>query len=427
MLTRNLTAVYRIRISRPRALAVPAVLLAVAMGATACGGHDSKSGGSNDGKGGAGKPGSASSAAQITVTPGNNKSGVDPAAPVKVTLASGTLGSVTVTAAGKSADGVTPVEVTGALDAAKHTWTSNRTMTPGTGYTVKATGTDSSGKPTQSTSTFTTLTLTAAKVNGVTPTPLNNAVVGVGLPVSLMFDKPVTNKAAVEKALTITTTPSVPGSWGWVRTETGYDRVDWRPDAYWKPHTKITLTAKLSGIDTGDGRYLRRDVNDTFSVGTSRISYVDLKAHTMRVTENGATVKNFKVSAGKPSFPTWNGQMVVISKQSTIRMTSSSVGIATSKDSSDFYDKDVHWAVNITLSGTFTHAAPWNASKMGVENASHGCIGMNTDDAKWFFDRAVRGDLVITSGSTRATVDKGNGYGDWNLSVEQWHALSALA
>ncbi|MFJ5609240.1 Ig-like domain-containing protein [Streptomyces sp. NPDC093221] len=419
----------RIRNPRPRALAVPALLLAVAMGVTACGGHDGdKAGGSSDGKG-AGRSASADSAARITVTPAKDTADVDPAAPVKVTVEGGTLGTVTVTPEGTSKDGVTPIEVTGALDAAKHTWTSDRTMTPGTAYTVQVTAADSAGKQTRTTSAF--RTLTAAKVNGVTPTPLNNAVVGVGLPVSLAFDKPVTDKAAraaVEKALTVTTSPAVQGSWGWITDPlTGIQRVDWRPDAYWTPNTKVTLTARLSGIDTGGGRYLRRDIHDTFTIGTARISYVDLKAHTMRVTENGKTVKNFKISGGKPAFPTWNGQMVVISKQSTVRMTSSSVGIATSEDSADFYDKDVKYAVHITTSGTYTHAAPWNDAMMGVQNGSHGCIGMHTADAKWFFDRAVRGDLVITSGSTRATVDKGNGFGEWNLGKDAWRRLSALA
>ncbi|MFJ2635937.1 Ig-like domain-containing protein [Streptomyces sp. NPDC087422] len=419
----------RIRNPRPRALAVPALLLAVAMGVTACGGHDGdKAGGSSDGKG-AGRSASADSAARITVTPAKDTADVDPAAPVKVTVDGGTLGTVTVTPEGTSKDGVTPIEVTGALDAAKHTWTSDRTMTPGTAYTVQVTAADSAGKQTRTTSAF--RTLTAAKVNGVTPTPLNNAVVGVGLPVSLAFDKPVTDKAAraaVEKALTVTTSPAVQGSWGWITDPlTGIQRVDWRPDTYWTPNTKVTLTARLSGIDTGGGRYLRRDIHDTFTIGTARISYVDLKAHTMRVTENGKTVKNFKISGGKPAFPTWNGQMVVISKQSTVRMTSSSVGIATSEDSADFYDKDVKYAVHITTSGTYTHAAPWNDAMMGVQNGSHGCIGMHTADAKWFFDRAVRGDLVITSGSTRATVDKGNGFGEWNLGKDAWRRLSALA
>ncbi|MEW2519114.1 L,D-transpeptidase [Actinacidiphila alni] len=422
----------RIRTSRPRAaLAVPALLLAVAMGATACGGHDDKAGPSGagaDGKGG-GSSAPAAPGARVTITPAAKAADVDPAARIRVTVEGGTLGTVTVTPDGKANDGVTPVAVTGAPDAAEHVWTSDRTMTPGTGYTVKVTATDGTGRRTSTTSSF--RTVAAGKVNGVTATPLNDAVVGVGLPVSLAFDTPVADKtarAAVEKALTVTTTPAVPGSWGWVTDPlTGVQRVDWRPDTYWAPHTKVTLTAKLSGIDTGGHRYLRRDIHDTFTIGTARISYVDLKKHTMRVTEDGRTVANFKISGGKPAFPTWNGRMVVLSKQSTVRMTSSSVNIATSEDSADFYDKDVKYAVNITTSGTYTHAAPWNDAMMGVQNGSHGCIGMHTADAKWFFDRSVRGDLVITSGSTRATVDKGNGYGEWNLSTQAWRALSALA
>ncbi|MFG1811289.1 Ig-like domain-containing protein [Streptomyces sp. NPDC049040] len=419
---------YRIRIPRiprPRALAVPAVLLALVLGATACDSHDSSAGGDRPpGKGG----GATSTAAgpRVTVSPAAGKSGVAPGSPVTVAVAGGTLGAVTVTPQGKSSDGVDPVAVSGALDQAAHTWTSDRTMTPGTSYKVTVTAADAAGKRSQTTSTF--RTAAAAKVNGVTPTPLNNAVVGVALPVSLAFDVPVTDKAAVEKALTLTTTPAVRGSWGWLTDPlTGIQRVDWRPDTYWTTGTKVTLTAKLSGIDTGGGHFLRRDIHDTFSIGTARVSYADLAKHTMRVTENGRTVKQFKISAGSAGFPTWNGKMVVMTKQSDVRMTSASVGIATDKDAADFYDEDVKDAVRITSSGTFVHAAPWNDRYMGKENKSHGCIGMSAADAKWFFDKATRGDLVVTTGSSRAVVDKGNGYGEWNLSADQWHALSALA
>jgi len=417
-----------IRIPR-RALALPAVLLAAALAVTACGGHDGAagSGTSGDRAGSAGQDGSAATpaGAHVTVTPAADRTGVSPGAPVRVAVTGGTLAAVTVTPNGKASDGVTPVAVTGALDPARHTWTSDRTMTPGTSYTVRVTASDAAGRRSQTSSTF--ATAAAAKVNGVTPTPLNHAVVGVGLPVSLAFDKPVADRAAVEKALRITTSPAVHGSWGWLTDPTtGIQRVDWRPDGYWKPGTTVTLTARLSGIDTGGGRYLRRDIHDTFSIGTARISYVDLRQHTMRVTENGRTVKTFRISGGRPDYPTWNGRMVVMEKQSTVRMTSASVSIATSKDSADFYDEDVKDAVRITTSGTFVHAAPWNSAVMGISNASHGCIGMDTADARWFFDRATRGDLVITSGSTRATVDKANGYGEWNLTAAQWGALSAL-
>ncbi|MCZ4121428.1 L,D-transpeptidase [Streptomyces sp. H39-S7] len=411
----------RVHFARIRALAVPA-LLAVAL--TACGGG----GGDNGAKGDDSKGGDkgAPAAAPVTFSPANGKTGVDPGSPVKVSLTEGTIGAVTVTAAAKSTDGVEPVEVTGKLDAAKHSWLSDRTMTPGTAYTVKVTAADKSGTQKEQTSTFTTLA--AAKTNGVTVTPLGNAVVGVGQPVSIAFDKPVTNRAAVEKQLSVTTTPAVQGSWGWITDPlTGTQRADWRPTAYWAKGTKVTMTAKLSGLDTGGGRYLRRDVTSTFTIGTARVSKVDIKAKKMTVTEDGRTVKVINISAGKADFPTWNGRMTVISKQSTIHMTSSSVGIATNKDAADFYDKDVKMAVHLTTSGTFVHAAPWNDAKMGKENTSHGCVGMSDADAKWFFDKAVRGDVVEVTGSTRATVDKGNGYGEWNLDAAAWAKLSALS
>ncbi|MDF9815738.1 Ig-like domain-containing protein [Streptomyces sp. SPB162] len=412
----------RTSFTRIRALAVPA-LLAVVLTACGGGGGDAGAKGGSDGKGGdKGTP----TAVPVTFSPANGKTGVDPASPVKVSLAEGTIGTVTVTAAAKSTDGVEPVEVTGKLDPAKHSWQSDRTMTPGTAYTVKVTAADKSGAQKEQTSTFTTLA--AAKTNGVTVTPLGNAVVGVGQPVSIAFDKPVTNRAAVEKQLSVTTTPAVQGSWGWITDPlTGTQRVDWRPTSYWTKGTKVTMTAKLSGLDTGSGRYLRRDVTSTFTIGTARVSKVDIKAKKMTVTEDGQTVKVINISAGKPDFPTWNGRMTVISKESTIHMTSSSVGIATNKDAADFYDKDVKMAVHLTTSGTFVHAAPWNDAKMGKENTSHGCVGMSDADAKWFFDKAVRGDIVEVTGSTRATVDKGNGYGEWNLDSAAWAKLSALS
>jgi lipoprotein-anchoring transpeptidase ErfK/SrfK len=364
-------------------------------------------------------------AAVVTVTPAEGAR-VAPGAAVTVNARGGTLKRVTVLPEGKASDGVDPIEVTGALDTEHRTWTSDRTMTPGTSYTVTVVAADAAGKQRTTSSRF--RTAPAAKVNGVTPTPLNHDVVGVGLPISLAFDKPVANRAAVEMALSVTTTPQVQGSWGWLTDPlTGIQRVDWRPDAYWPSGTKVTLTARLSGIDTGGGRYLRRDVHDTFTIGTARVSYVDLAHHTMRVTENGRTVRNVKISAGSTRFPTWNGTMVVMTKQSTVRMTSASVNIATDKDSADFYDEDVHDAVRITTSGTFVHAAPWNDAWMGKANKSHGCIGLSDADAKWFFTKATRGDLVIASGSSRAVVDKANGYGEWNLTTARWHALSALA
>ncbi|GGO86600.1 L,D-transpeptidase [Wenjunlia tyrosinilytica] len=356
-------------------------------------------------------------AAQVTVTPGGAKSkDVDPGQTVKVAVEHGSLTSVEVAPAkGEGA------EVTGAWGKGRQSWHSNRTMTPGTTYVVNVVATNAAGDRTKARKTFTTRT--PQLFNSVNVVPSNGAVVGVGQPVSIAFEQPVKDRAAVERSLSVTTSPKVEGSWGWVRDPlTGVERVDWRPKEYWAKGTKVTMRAHLSGVNTGGGRYLRRDVTTTFTIGTARVSKVDLKKHTLEIFEDGTKIRTIPVSGGQDRYPTWNGTMVVLDKASMVHMTSQSVNIT------DTYDKNVPWAVHLTTSGTYAHAAPWNEplGYFGRVNMSHGCVGMSGANGKWFFERAVRGDVVEVTGSIRATVSTGNGFGDWNPTFEEWSALSAL-
>ncbi|QKV93519.1 L,D-transpeptidase [Streptomyces sp. NA02950] len=356
--------------------------------------------------------------ARISITPNSDSAAIAPDAKVKVTASHGTITKVRITPDGA---GSQAVSVTGSLSSDKNSWRSNRPMTPGTTYTVEATAANAAGRTATQHSTF--RTRAAQQVNGVTVTPSNNTTVGVGQPVSVAFDHPVTDKAAVERQLSVSTSPKTEGSWGWTKDPlTGTERVDWRPKTYWHKGTKVTLRARLSGVDTGDSRYLRRDVSSTFTIGTARVSKVDLNKHTMTVFEDGTQQKSIPISAGQPSYPTWNGKMVVLDKAPMVHMTSDSVGIA------DPYNKDVPWAVHLTTSGTYAHAAPWNEGRgyFGRVNMSHGCVGMSEADGKWFYNRATRGDVVEVTGSTRETVATGNGIGDWNLSYTAWQKLSAL-
>lgn len=359
------------------------------------------------------------SPARVTVSVGEAGGSGGPVAPdatIRVRVADGTLTEVWVTP-----DSSDAVPVTGEWEKGKRGWRSTRTMTPEATYTVHVVARNGAGRLTTERSTFRTKPVDL--VNGVNVTPTNNKVVGAGQPVSLAFDHPVKNKAAVERQLTVTTNPKTEGSWGWTKDPlTGIESVHWRPRAHWAKGTRVTLTAKLSGIDTGGARYLRRDVSTAFTTGTVRISKVDLKKHTMTVHEDGRPIRTLPISGGSPEYPTWNGTMVVLGKERLVRMTSASVNIA------DFYDKNVPWAVHLTTSGTYAHAAPWNEDKdvFGRRNTSHGCVGMTEADGKWFYDRAVRGDIVEVTGSTRGTVPTGNGFGGWNLSYDDWRKLSAL-
>ncbi|MET8509757.1 Ig-like domain-containing protein [Streptomyces sp. NPDC004787] len=357
-------------------------------------------------------------APQITVSVPDGATEEAPDTALRVTATGGTLTSVHAVPA-DDGESKAHVAVDGKLDAAHRTWTASRTFSPATTYIVHATATGPDGQPTTARSRFTTLA--PKRANRALLGPLDGQVVGVGMPVTLRFDHPVANKAAVEKRLTVNTTPHVDGSWGWVRDPlTGQERVDWRPANFWQPGTRITVTAALSGVDTGNGRYLPRDLSTTFRIGTSRITRVDLAAHQMTVSENGRTVRSLPISGGGPATPTYNGTMIVLDKVPAIRMNSQTVGLG------DAYDLNVKWAVHLTTSGTYLHAAPWNAARIGNTNASHGCIGLTTRDAHWFYDHVRPGDPVITTGSTGRTVKAGNGLGDWNLTYPEWKQRSAL-
>jgi hypothetical protein len=233
--------------------------------------------------------------------------------------------------------------------------------------------------------------------------------VGVGMPVSVTFDHPipVSERATVERELKVTA--DAEGSWGWVRDKNLFDgqRVDFRPRAYWKPGTAVT-------VRVGAGTTRR------FTVGRSLVATVDVGTHFMTVEKAGSS-RRVPITAGAPGMDTWNGTMVVSDKAARVFMNSKSVGYG------DAYAGYYYYAVHLTTSGTYLHQNPKANIYGGQRNVTHGCVGLATDGtAKRFYDEVIPGDVVKVVGS-RDTVAVGNGYGDWNLDWDQWRATSALA
>lgn len=348
----------------------------------------------------------------VTVTP----KGRQPTAgePVKVTVAGGRLTSVTVTdAKGR--------ELAGKVGADGRTWTSARKTVPGTAYAVTAVTRTQAGTTGTSRASFTTAP--ADKVNKVDWRPGAGATVGVAQPISLVFDNPVKNRADVEKQLKVTTSNNTVGSWGWMQDSSGKDRVDWRPRSYWKPGTKVTLNAELSGTDSGDGGWFVRDYTTTFTVGAQQVVKVDLDGHHLTLQRDGKAVRRIPVSGGTPGGDkrSWRGTAVLMAKEGTINMNSETVGLG------DAYDKMVDHSMRLTWSGMYAHAAPWNARHFGNANRSSGCIGMSSADAAWFYGQVRPGDpFEITGKDTKGAVAPGNGFGQWNLSWADWQRRSAL-
>ncbi|MFF8408336.1 L,D-transpeptidase [Streptomyces omiyaensis] len=389
-----------IRTSRPALAAVALVVSLTACTAQAASGPDSS---------GAPARGAAQDGPPAKVTVVDRVAGK----PVTVAAAGGTFSSVTVT----DAEGG---KLAGRSAAGGARWTSDRKAAPGTSYTVEAVTRTAGGKETTTRSTFSTEK--AERVNRLTLAPGKNTTVGIGQPLSIVFDRPVTRKADVERQLKVTTSNGTEGSWGWVTDHSGRDRVDWRPREYWKPGTRVTLEADLNGTDSGDGWFVR-DYRTGFTIGASQVVKVDLDAKRLTLVKDGRAVRTIPVSGGTPGGDkrSWRGTAVLMAKEGTINMNSETVGLG------DAYDKMVDYSMRLTWSGMYAHAAPWNAGNFGRVNASSGCIGMSTEDAASFYASVNVGDpFEIRGGDTKGVVAEGNGYGAWNLSWPAWKAKSAL-
>jgi len=392
------------------AAAVVAVALVV-VGVAALGGSGGGAGGSGDAPKGANGDGKApADPVRLTVTPRDKATKVALDAHAKVVASSGRLRAVKVTASGGR-------RLPGKLDADGRSWVSTGALAPATRYRLVADAVDDAGTPAREQTTFTTLAPRAELRAAIMP--LDGETVGVGLPIGVWFNQPVTDRAAVERRLEVTSTRKVTGAWHWFNDR----EVHYRPKSYWPAGAKVTLAARLAGTDAGGGLWGVADRTIRFSIGERRVSVVDVRTHRMKVTSGGKTLRTLPVSTGRDKYPTTNGVHFVIEKNAVKLMDSSTVGIP--RNSPGGYYQKVAWSVRISNSGEFVHAAPWSTGSQGRANVSHGCVNLSTANAAWYFRLTRRGDVVEVRGSPKRP---GASFGvvDWNMSWSRWLAGSAL-
>lgn len=353
--------------------------------------------------------------ARIKITPAQGAYGVGINGPVSVTVSDGKLTKVTMTAV------ATGAEIPGTLSADGTSWKPDGRLERATKYQIAAEAQDAEGRSATGNTTITTVSPANDFIGHLAPE--DGSTVGVGMPVTVNFGKAISDKAAVESAIQVSSSSGqrVVGHWF------NDDRLDFRPESYWKPGSIVTVKLNRYGI--------QRTV--TFKIGRSQISTVDAKTKQMTVVRDGRTIKTIPISSGSPEHPTYNGQMVVSEKFKHIHMNGASVGL-TQKDGKPAYDiKAVPHAMRLTDSGTFLHGNYWGAdSVFGKANTSHGCVGLKdvrgggdgTQPAAWFFDHSMIGDVVIVKNSEDKTMlAPDNGLGDWNMPWSEWVAGSATA
>ncbi|MFE9095341.1 Ig-like domain-containing protein [Streptomyces sp. NPDC007264] len=392
---------------------LPALILgALLLTTTACGGGGAGSGtGSGAGKGGAsGKTGTKQSQAVVTIAPKDGAKAVETSGALKVSAAKGKLTEITV----KDAKGR---GVPGTISGSGATWTPSTHLAASTTYKVHAVAKDPAGLTSAEESSFTTLTPKNTFVGLYTPE--NGSTVGVGMPFSIRFTRGITHPEDVEKAITVKTEPAVEVRGHWF----GNDRLDFRPETYWKAGTKVTVNLNLDGVEGRPGVYGKQARTVSFTIGRSQVSTVDAKTHKMVVRRDGKVVKTLPITTGKPGYETWNGQMVISERLVVTRMNGETVGYG-----GEYDIKDVPHAQRLTDSGTFIHGNYWGGGAFGNYNASHGCVGLRdvrggydkSVPAAWFFNSSMIGDVVVVKNSHDRTVAPDNGLNGWNMPWAEW-------
>ncbi|MFF2076962.1 Ig-like domain-containing protein [Kitasatospora sp. NPDC058162] len=348
------------------------------------------------------------SAAVLSVSAKDGAQDVAPNA-LQVSVSKGKLTAVEVTDKnGKPVEGAIAPDGTG--------WKPAAALAVGMTYKVNAQAKDDAGLVAASTTSFTTLT--PAKKISTNDNIADGATYGVGMIVSVDFSKDVKNKDAVLKGITVEASDGtvVKGHWFDDR------RVDFRPENYWKPGTKVTVKYRLKSVEVAPGVYGDVDKDEPFTIGRSMVSTADAKTHKMTVERDGKSTV-LPVTMGADATPSWSGVMVVMSKEKVTHMDSRTVNLG-----GEYNIPDVPHAMRLTTTGTFVHGNYWyKGMPFGNLNGSHGCISMqdmqggsDSSVAGKFYNDSMVGDVVKVVNSKEKTVSPSNGLGGWNIGWANW-------
>jgi len=381
---------------RARRYAGVAAAAAIALLATACSGgsHSTVSPAQSRAQASASAQAHAAALARdVTITPADGSHDAIPADGITVTAVAGTLTNVTVRTSGDA--------VSGSLAGDSKSWHSTGILGVSQSYTVTAAGTAPSGEKIVKTSTF--RTLTPAQTFSTHIFEGYQQSYGVGMPIILTFSRPITNKAAVERSLQLTTSKPVIGAWYW----DGDQQLYFRPRDYWPAYTKVTFTGHLNGIEGAKGVYGTHDLSQTFEIGRSLIAVASTTTHKTQIYLNGKLTYQWPISTGRASLPTPDGTYLSVEKANPVRMIGGGPA-----GSAGHYDELVNFAVRFTYSGDYYHSAPWSVVNQGTSNVSHGCVNLPPAAAQTYYDMSIPGDPITVTASTAA--------GKWDDGWTQW-------
>ncbi len=362
--------------------------------------------------------------AKLRVFPRPQTGAVNPADAVSVAAFSGTIDNVTmVNDAGKP--------IPGALTRGRRGWHPTEQLGYGRTYTMTVNARGPSGMPSRQTSSFTTLSPdyeASVYLDTTAGAPIQDGgTYGIGTVVVARFDSTITDRAAAEKHLHVTTNPPVAGAWNWIDDQTAH----WRPEKYYAPGTSVDVSAEMYGTRLADGLYGEADEHVSFKIGGSHVSIADDTTKQVSVFDNGKLVRTMPTSMGMGgtetiggttlSFWTPPGVYTVMDKANPVVMDSTTYGLT----GSGGYRTTVPYATRISKDGIYLHQLNATVWAQGNTDTSHGCLNLNADNAKWFFDFSVPGDIVEVRNTGGPPLQLHQG-GDWSVPWNEWRKGSAL-
>jgi lipoprotein-anchoring transpeptidase ErfK/SrfK len=350
-------------------------------------------------------------APSVKLTPADAAKDVVPTAPVGVEVTDGWLQRVTLT----NADGKV---VAGALNQDRTSYTTSEALGFGATYAWAGSVVGQDGKAVPVTGGFATVA-PVATVNGQFQLS-DGQTVGVAAPVIIQFDASISDKASVERALKVTTNPSVEGGWAWLPDEVGGSRVHYRTKDYYPAGTTVHVDSKLYGVPFGDGAFGAEDSTLDITIGRRQVVKADASSHRIEVITDDGVIMDFPCSYGEADLPrniTRSGIHVVTEKYQDFYMSNPAAG---------YTDAHERYAVRISNNGEFIHANPASAGAQGSSNVTNGCINLSTDNAQEYFGSAVYGDPVEVTGTSIELSYADGDIWDWAVSWDEWTSMSAL-
>ena len=268
-----------------------------------------------------------------------------------VQLFSATFSSMTVTGDDAST-------LTGKISADGRTWTLGQTMKYGVTYTFSGRAKAADGSQQTVTGKLSTVK-PASTIRASIQIP-NGDTVGIAAPIIITFATAITDKAAAEKMLKVTTDRgTIEGSWGWLQDEDiqgNGDKAVGRAlparAVLARRTRRCTSRPICTGSNLGNG-WGRENIATDFNIGRAQIVKADVNSHRLIVMVDDKIVKNYPVSYGTeadPNLETVSGIHVVTEKGTG---TDGSVSMCNPRFG--YCGVIEKWAVRINNNGEFIH------------------------------------------------------------------------